>query len=212
MANPTRGTSPLLPIAIVAVAVIAIIVGVFAIRGEGPPDEATIISEDINAEPAGAGTAPEAEGEGGGDMEEEGVTDQLDEVTPVAEGEETIPAAEGTEEGGTDAAGDSEEEQSTTEGSEADAGEGSSTAPDEEEGASEAFLQEEGSAAPEDANVDQAGEAENEGLPEGRDAQTRLTPSDCQEIVADEDDGGAAVVPTPSGPSGNTGECLDSAQ
>ena len=49
-------------------------------------------------------------------------------------------------------------------------------------------------------------------LPEGRDAQTELNPDDCQEIVRDTDDGGAAVVPTPSGPNGNIGDCVQSAQ
>ena len=38
--------------------------------------------------------------------------------------------------------------------------------------------------------------------PEGRDAQTQLDPEPDQEVIRDTDEGGAAFVPTPSGPEG----------
>ena len=52
-----------------------------------------------------------------------------------------------------------------------------------------------------------------EALPRGRDAQTNLDPSDCQDVVQDTDNGGAAFIPTPSGPDqGFEGDCLNNEQ
>lgn len=205
MARSPGGSSVLLPIAIVAVVVVAILVGVFALGNDAPPDQATIISEDVNAEPAGAGTAAEAPA----DPEEDGVTDQLDEVEPAAEGEETIPAAEAQ-------SGEAPSEPETDGSSEPDdaGGDAPDAAPAAtlQDDATNDYLLDEESDAPEGATVDRAEEDAAPALPEGRDAQTELTPSECQDIVRDTDDGGAAVIPTPSGPNGNTGECVDSAQ
>lgn len=202
MAKTPGGSSVVLPIAIVAVVVAAILVGVFAMGDEAPPDEATILSEDVNAEPAGAGTAAEAPA----DPEEDGVTDQLDEVEPAAEGEDTIPAAEAQSEG---APAEDVPAEDTQPEPESDAGASDGEA--QEDGGDD-YLLDESSDAPEDANVDRSVNQEAGNLPEGRDAQTELTPSECQDVVQDTDDGGAAVIPTPSGPNGNTGECVESAQ
>ena len=62
MAKSQKGVgSPLLPLAIAAVAVVAAMVAVFTLTGTEPPEEATIIPEDVNAEPAGGGDTPEAD-------------------------------------------------------------------------------------------------------------------------------------------------------
>ncbi|TDL81591.1 hypothetical protein E2L08_05595 [Palleronia sediminis] len=92
MANSSKGAgNPLLPLGIVAAAVVVVIAGIFLFIDETPPDEPTVIAEDdIEARPAGAGTNPEGEA----DENMEGVTDAVDAVTPAAQGEDTIPAAE----------------------------------------------------------------------------------------------------------------------
>ncbi|CAM4385560.1 hypothetical protein PARU111607_16455 [Palleronia rufa] len=207
MARSPGSSNVLLPIAIVAVVVVAILVGVFAMGDEAPPDGPTIISEDVNAKPAGAGTAPEPPA----GMAEQGANVQLDKVEPAAEGQETIPAAE-AQSGQTpeqDNSGDAQP------GQESDANRsesGSSADTASQGGGGSDYLLDESSDAPADANIDRAENPEAGNLPAGRDAQTDLTPSDCQEIVRDTDDGGAAVIPTPSGPNGNTGDCVQSAQ
>lgn len=129
MPRSRRRSSPFLPLAILAAAVIAATLGVFWFRGETPPEEPTLLAENAAAEPAGSG-----------------------------------PAADGAADGG--APGEGEAAGDTT-------GDGAAA------------------------------------LPEGRDAQTELDPAACQDVVRDTDEGGAGFVPTPSGPEGNTGECLD---
>ena len=216
MAKSPGGSSVLLPIAIVAVVVAAILVGVFALGDDAPPDQATIISEDIDAEPTEAGTMEE----GNTETEEEGVTDELDEVEPAAEGEDSIPAQDaqsGDAQSGSEAEQPEAPEEATGTSSDASEATGDEPRPaaslgEEDSSASDDYLLDESSDAPAEADVDRATEEDGEGLPEGRDARTELTPSDCQEIVQDTDDGGAPVIPTPSGPNGNTGDCVESAQ
>ncbi|QFU09957.1 hypothetical protein PARPLA_00480 [Rhodobacteraceae bacterium THAF1] len=238
MANSSlSNTNPLVPIGIIGAVVAAVMIGVFAVADDGPPDEPTVIAEDVDGEPAGAGTMAEGEA----DMEEEGVTEELDEVEPAAGGE--IPAqenidTEGSDEASTesdseasdseaaDAQGNETEERvteegaTTTEASEAGGADGEqpvgADAAEQDGAASEeddSFLIDESSDNPTPADENTESSTENaEALPEGRDAETELNPEDCQDIVRDTDDGGAAVVPTPSGPNGNIGDCVESAQ
>ncbi len=240
--------SPLLPIAIIAVVVIAVIAGIFTLTGSEPPEQATIIPEDVSAEPAGAGTAPEGEA----DEVNEGVTDQLDSVEPVAPDETQIPAAdmeinpspdEGTE-GETDAdeqvtgavnnpvvmgtegetgsggaGGASDTTAGATETGEVGAGGADGelgdepgmgeTQEDADEDAADQFLLDESSddavAGTPETTVPSDGEADT---PAGRDADTALDPEPGQDVVRDTDEGGAAFVPTPSGPAGRDNKAL----
>ena len=227
--------NPLVPIGIIAAVVAAVMIGVFAVADDAPPNEPTIIAEDVNGEPAGSGTTPEGEA----DMEEDGVTEeQLQEVEPAAGGD--IPAQE--EAGATDGEGSSDtqaEGESADTGSEdtadrvteggevqADAVESGgadgqqsddptpAAAEQDATGSEEdTFLIDESSDNPTEPTAETQESTENaDALPEGRDAQTELNPAECQDIVRDTDDGGAAVVPTPSGPNGNIGDCVESAE
>ena len=247
MANSPKGSgNPLLPIAIIGVVVVAILVGVFAIGGdETPPDQPTIIAEDdVEGEPAGAGTAPEGEA----DEVEEGITEQVDDVEPAAEGEETIPAADRVETSGSDTEGETDADETvadtameegesdqqtdsetrsaiSTEATQAGGADGeqsddpaaSLTDEPANQSATEEFLLDEETVGSEGAeNVDTPATSETsttEALPQGRDAQTNLDPSDCQDVVQDTDNGGAAFIPTPSGPDqGFEGDCLNNEQ
>lgn len=82
--------------------------------------------------------------------------------------------------------------------------------------ATEEYLIDEETVGTDAENVDTPGlqdSTEAGALPAGRDAQTNLNPSECQDIVRDTDSGGAAFIPTPSGPDANTRrECLESQQ
>lgn len=266
MANsPKRSRNPLFHVAIIGVVVVAVIVGVFALSGEeNPPDEPTVIAEDdINAEPGGSGTVPEGEaiegvGEGANvytDENEEGVTEQVDDVDPAPAEIDTVPAADYVDSTGPDLEGETLADEQTAntvddgvsgnetifEGEELgpDAGPvgattveevqaGGANAEQEDESdrvlddpeglsASEELLLDEETIGSESAdNVDMPGPAvstDGGPLPDGRDAVTDLDPSECQDIVRDTDSGGAAFIPTPSGPDANTrGECLDEAR
>lgn len=112
MARAGKGTiSPLLPIAIIAVVVLAVMVAVFSATGTEPPSQATIIAEDeVEAAPGGSGTAPEGEA----DETNEGVTDVVDEVSPAAPGEQQLPAEDevqaGTPDQGTEGETDADEQ------------------------------------------------------------------------------------------------------
>lgn len=92
MAKSAKGAGNLLvPLVVVAVAVVGVLVFTFWLAGEEPPHEETIIPEEENIDRrAGSGTLPE----GAADENMEGVTDQLDEVDPAAPGVDTIPPAE----------------------------------------------------------------------------------------------------------------------
>ena len=270
MANSTnRSRNPLFHIAVIGVVVVAVIVGVFVLSGEdNPPDEPTVIAEDsIDAEPAGSGTLPEGEaiegvGDGGGvyaDENEEGITEQVDDVDPAPAEIDTVPATETVDSTGPDLEGETLADEQTantvddgvsgnesvveSDGIGPDAGPvgattveatqaGGANAEQEDEAervldspdglsASEELLLDEETIGSESAeNVDMPGpKVSTEGgpLPDGRDAVTDLDPSECQDIVRDTDSefyagdsGGAAFIPTPSGPDANTrGECLD---
>lgn len=251
MAKSGKGAgSPLLPIAIIAVVVVAVMAAVFGVTGTEPPDQATIIAEDdVAAEPAGAGTTPEGEA----DEAEEGITDQVDEVTPAAPGEDQVPAADEVEaqtpdqgtEGETDAdeqvtgtvnspvAGEGSDEAATMSGD----GDGAAAGRQELEagetgaGGADGELGDEGSPAPQEGQPDAGAQDEflmdedsdNPGagtpsttepsggdaaMPEGRDAETELDPEEGQEVIRDDDNGGAGFVPTPSGPEGRDGNPL----
>lgn len=120
--------NPLFPIAVVAAAVAVIVVGAFVLTGETPPDEPTVIAEDdaaqVDGRPAGAGTAPEGEI----DTTVDGVTDQLDEVTPAAGG--TIPAAEQLDVDTTDDTGTGEDGAAAGDAGDSGADASSSDGPD----------------------------------------------------------------------------------
>lgn len=92
MAHSAKGAGNMLvPLAVVAVAVTGAIAATLAFTGEEPPAQPTVIPEEAGVErPAGAGTNPE----GLADETLEGVTDQLEEVDPIAPGVESIPAAD----------------------------------------------------------------------------------------------------------------------
>lgn len=104
MVGSTRGSGNLLvPLAVVAVAVVGIIGGVLFFSEEDVPDQPTIIAEDdINAEPAGAGTLPEGEA----DEVEEGITELVDDVSPAPDDIDTIPAADYVDSTGPDIEGE----------------------------------------------------------------------------------------------------------
>ncbi|SPJ23295.1 hypothetical protein [Palleronia abyssalis] len=239
MANSSKGAgNPLLPIGIIAVVVVAIIVGVFSLGDETPPDEPTIIAEDdIEGEPAGAGTMPEGEA----DEVEEGITEQVDDVTPAAEGVDTVPAADRVDTSGSDIEGETNVDERLADTanddaagveSEGDSGtvgatstgevgsggadgelgdEGAADNPTtEDQSATEEFLlDEETIGADNTDNVDTQASTEGaEDLPEGRDAQVNLDPEPDQDVVRDTDDGGAAFIPTPSGPEGRDDETI----
>ncbi|WP_375260596.1 hypothetical protein [Palleronia sp.] len=265
MAKSPKGSgNPLLPIAIIAVVVLAVLVGVFALSGgeETPPDQPTVIAEDdINAEPAGSGTVPEGQARGGvndaeegeADEVEEGVTELVDDVDPAPADIDSIPATDYVDSTGPDIEGETladeevadsvsdevadselpeegdEERVETvpadlTSVEEVQAG-GANAEQDDDtaarivdeplnQSATEEFLLDEETIGTGGAdNVDTPGPQESTEagpLPAGRDAVTDLNPSECQDIVRDTDSGGAAFIPTPSGPDANTrGECLD---
>ena len=254
MARSTKGSgNPLLPIAIIAVVVLAIIVGVFALGGEETlPDQPTIVADDAvddTVEGEVAGSLPDGEPVGevndtelGADELEEGITDQVDDVEPAAEGVDSVPAAERVDssvsdvEGETDAdeqvadavnEGPGEEQDAdrlsvgttTIDASEAGGADGEAARlrePEEQTAPEQPSIDEETVGTDEAENVDTPGPQDGTAarvLPAGRDAQTNLDPSECQDIVRNTDSGGAAFIPTPSGPDANTrGECLDSAQ
>lgn len=76
-------------------------------------------------------------------------------------------------------------------------------------GQDDSFLVDESSDAPAGADIDTAGPDDgNDDLPAGRDAQTDLETDPGQDVVRDDDDGGAAVIPTPSGPEGRDDDTL----
>ncbi|SFG88035.1 hypothetical protein SAMN04488020_104277 [Palleronia marisminoris] len=258
MANSPKGSgNPLLPIAIIGVVVVAIIAGVLAIsEEEAPPDEPTVIAEDsVEGEPAGSGTLPEGEPAGMvenegpiADETEEGITEQVDDVEPAADGVEAVPAADDVVTTGSDVEGetDADEQVSNTVDDTLDGAETSTETSDgvtpellsteatqaggadgvqseepaaatlrvPDQPATEEFLIDEETVGTGDAeNVDTPGPQDSTEpgvLPAGRDAQTNLDPEECQDIVRDSDTGGAAFIPTPSGPDANTREeCLD---
>lgn len=255
MAKSPKGSgNPLLPIAIIGVVVFAIIAGVLTIGSdETPPDEPTVIAEDsVEGEPAGAGTAPEGEPAGMVENtgpiveeEEEGITEQVDEVEPAADGVETIPAADEVESSGSDTQTetDATEQVPNTGGDDLDEADGPAAEPigattteavqaggadgeQEDEPAAATLRDPNDQSATEELLIDEetvgTGDAENVDtpspqdstepgpLPAGRDAQTDLDPEECQDIVRDSDTGGAAFIPTPSGPDANTrSECLE---
>ena len=64
------------------------------------------------------------------------------------------------------------------------------------------FLVDENSDVPEGVEVDRIEDRRDDDMPAGRDTQVELTPEPGQDIVRDTDDGGAAFIPTPSGPEG----------
>lgn len=231
MANSPKGAGNILgPIAIVTAVVVIALIATFSLSGESPPDEQTIIPEEVNGEPAGAGTTPEGEA----DETEEGVTDVIDEVDPAAPGEESVPPADqspeqspdGDVEGETNAdettAGTADEPvtdqpaqeadnatggepQNTTTSSEAGTG-GADGQLDEGDGTTQQSDDESQGAQGDDVDYPSSGDAE--GFPDGRDADTELTPSEDQDVVRDEDQGGTGFVPTPSGPEGRDNETI----
>lgn len=267
MANSPKGSgNPLLPIAIIAVVVLAVLVGVFALSGEEPPDRETIIADDrAEGVLGGTGSVPEgeaadavgqAEPDRGADEYREGVTDQLDEVEPAADGVDSVPAADRIDASGGDAEGESASASQTAgaanggsaEGSEDDEQPdvqpvGTTTIDAAQAGGANAELSDDGDASRQQSdapaasivgdpsaagdpliddetvgtegaeNVDTPATSDTataQAYPDGRDAQVNLNPSECQDIVRDTDTGGAAFIPTPSGPDGNNrGECLD---
>ena len=115
MANSPKWTgNPLLLIGVVAVVVVAVMVGVFALDNEDVPAQPTVIEEDINAEPAGAGTLPEGEAavgvtepdEGEADENEEGITELVDDVNPAPEEIDSVPASDYVDSTGPDIEGE----------------------------------------------------------------------------------------------------------
>lgn len=252
MAKSQKGAgSPLLPIAIIAVAVFAAMAAVFTMTGTEPPSEATIIPEDVNAEPAGGGNTPEA------DVADTaaGATEQNDPTTSPSDSEpapeEATPSddtngmdgstgesssaessASGGDQGGSQGDGDgssSDDEGSSGGGAAATVDDGgdmagsggsdgemgddpasASSGTDASEGSEDDFLLDESSDDPAgtpETTQPSSGNAEN---PEGRDAETQLDPESDQDVVRDSDEGGAAFVPTPSGPEGRDDEALTS--
>ncbi|WOI55487.1 hypothetical protein [Palleronia sp. LCG004] len=230
MARSSKGAGNLLgPLVIVAVVVVGILVFTFSMSSEDVPDEPTIIAEDDAPDtPAGAGTTPEGEA----DESMEGVTDQLDDVTPAAPGEESVPPADNEPENGSDEQAEGETSADETTAGTADqpvvTDEPGSQAAGSGSEADEAQTEETGQAVDEDAQDDAAGSSDNfildensneqptddvvdpsgEGLPAGRDAETDLDPENEDDVVRDTDDGGAAFIATPSGPDGRDDETV----
>ncbi|PZX19549.1 hypothetical protein LX81_00005 [Palleronia aestuarii] len=246
MADSSKGGGNfLLPLAVVAVVVVGALVFTFALSGDEPPDEATIIAEDapVDEQQAGEGTTPEGEA----DENVEGISDQLDDVDPAAPSEDSIPAAELDTEGGQDAGveGETDADEQTagtadepvvtdvpedSSGSETESSSGDTASEPEamdgtsgdqpEEGNSQTVVEDAGTGgadaeAPADQDTrdssaetggDDVEDAQTEGFPSGRDAQTELNPDSGQEVVRDDDEGGTAFVPTPSGPEERTGD------
>lgn len=218
MAKSAKGAGNfLVPLVVVAVVIVGALALTFWSSSEEPPDQPTIIAEDdVEARPAGAGTVPEPPV----DEEIEGIDDQIDEVEPIAPGEDSVPAAE---EDATSAGGQAQEDTSDADGgngAQEDAAEDgasngggfedaarlvpeddASTSGSDDARNGESFLGDESSDAPEGAEVDTIEDRRDEDLPAGRDTQIELTPDPDQDVVEDTDDGGAAFIPTPSGPS-----------
>lgn len=217
MAKSARGAGNfLVPLVVVAVVVVGALALTFWSSSEEPPDQATIIPEtDVDERPTGSGTVPD----GAADEEIEGIDDQIDEVEPVAPGEDSIPAAEQdpaaaggqAEEDMSDADGGTGAQGGAAEGGEPNGGGGDAArlVPEEGSGANEPSngqqgdspLIDEESDAPEGAEVDRVEDRRDEDLPAGRDTQMELTPEPGQDVVEDTDEGGAAFIPTPVGPS-----------
>ncbi|EKE44924.1 hypothetical protein OCGS_0959 [Oceaniovalibus guishaninsula JLT2003] len=220
MANSSKGSgSFLVPLVVVATGVVVAMAATFALTGDEPPAEPTIVEgEDVR--PAGAGTIPE----GQADEVMEGITDQLDDVEPVAPGVDSVPPADlatpddgtigetdadeatavevtGTQPGledPTDAAGTVRESQAEEMRSE-------DSAPDEPAPAPPAPAE---AADDEGTTVERTVDIEVIGAPPGRDAETELTPEPGQEVIVDPDGGGTPFIPTPSGPEGRDDETL----
>lgn len=185
MANSSKGAGNFLgPLFIAAVGVVIALVVTFSLSDEEIPDQATVIADDsVEARPAGAGTVPEGEA----DAEVEGITDELDDVDPAAPDVDNVPAA------GTNAPA-AEGDDTQTPAAPADSAPAQDAAPEENPIVDET--------SGDGQTGDGVTEPQDDGLPEGRDAQTDLNPGPDQDIVEDTDDGGAAFVPTPSGPEG----------
>ncbi|MBJ3761383.1 hypothetical protein ILP92_01275 [Maribius pontilimi] len=234
MANSAKGAGNILgPLFIVAALVVAALAITFTLSSEEIPNEATIIADDdVEARPTGAGTRPEGEA----DETMEGITDQLDDVTPAAPGEDSVPPAEmaddgpdaqtegetdadettaGTDgegvvrdaEGGTETNGNADAEMSTEQDG---ASNGTGTDGTQSQAAtaegSDAFLIEQNGG--DGVAGDGVENASDADLPAGRDTQVELNPEDGQEVVRDTDDGGSGFVPTPSGPEGRDGQTI----
>lgn len=205
MAKSAKGAGNfLVPLVVAAVVIVGALALTFWWSSEEPPDQATIIpEEDIDERPTGSGTVPD----GAADQEIEGIDDQIDQVEPAAPGVENVPAAEeepagagGQAEGessGADAASGTQE--GAPEGDASDEGSAEDAARLVTE--DESLIVDENSDAPEGAEVDTIEDRRDEDLPAGRDTQMELTPEPGQDIVEDTDDGGAAFIPTPVGPS-----------
>lgn len=205
MAKSAKGAGNfLVPLVVAAVVIVGALAFTFWATGEEPPDQATIIpEEDIDERPTGSGTVPD----GAADQEIEGIEDQIDEVEPAAPGVESVPVAEGEP---AIAGGQAEGETSGADagaGAQESAPEGDASGEGSAEDAArlvtedESFIVDENSDAPEGAEVDTIEDPRDEDLPAGRDTQMELTPEPGQDIVEDTDDGGAAFIPTPVGPS-----------
>jgi hypothetical protein len=222
--SPKGAGNPLLPIAIIAVTVVAILAAVFTMTGTEPPGEATIVPEEVNAEADGGSETPEAESASTSEGAASGSDASTEPEDSDSVPEEATPAddtngmddqggsgndggsgqSSGDGSAGTGATGDTSAQ--GTGGADGEQGDDAGTSDQEDtsnEDAGSDFLLDENSDNPEAGTPETtqpSGGGEQD--PEGRDAETQLDPEQDQDVVRDTDQGGAAFVPTPSGPEG----------